>query len=142
MVSTLILSLTLLKPLQPHENAGCSGAPLYIGTSNVPVMNNDAETSVVNIWPLVSVWDTSLPPVAWLYKNAASMYFVQLNGRADLSKFKGIPLGAQLLKAPQSGGNYPIAPLTLSDLVILENALSAKGIVRASCFTSDFHAKK
>jgi len=114
----------------PRINAGCLGAPLRLGTDNVPIGNGTA-TSVMNVWGFV---DGSHRAVGWMYRNYARNYYAQLNYRANLKSYTAVPFASRLLARPSVGDYLPIVQLTAQQLVDIENYFLTKDIRREACF--------
>ena len=128
---------------QATTQAICEGSPIAysIGTGNVSRRGHldTPSTSVINIWAFLR--DHGGPPTAWLFKRAINDYYIQFAPNVHAKSFRDIDFYWRYFQNSESSSNNgPWEPVKVSveQLVSIENILGARGIVRVSCFLSDY----
>lgn len=141
MIGAIILATALWKmPATPLIGRQCFSSPLFLATDNAP-LNNEISTSVVNIWAFIGP-PVDPRPVAWLYKNASGKFYIQFRGPELPSYHSALPFAEKLFaRAKNSPTFFPIVPVNIAQIFMLENTLGQHGIVRESCFLNDYQLK-
>ena len=124
----------------PTVGAQCEGSrSVYaLGTGNIPGSSGQA-TTVVNIWTILP---PKGPPLAWIYKNLAGGYFVQLNNVHYAGAIReAFPhmLTARLLHG--SSDSFLPRPSPISSPDAYDRYFSKLGGRRYSCYTHDLPSK-
>ncbi len=121
----------------------CDGSKIAyaIGTGNISHRGNldTPSTSVINIWAFLP--NRGGFPTAWLFKRAVSDYYIQFAPQVHASTFRDIDLYWRYFQNSHSSSDVgPWEPVKVSadQIISIENILGARGIVRYSCFLSDY----
>jgi hypothetical protein len=131
-------------PSQPISQArvgqSCYDSLLVIGTDNVPV-GNGKPTTIVNIWALLKQKSGDNQPIAWIYKNAAGNYWIQVAGSQSETIRKAFPSGdaARLLQGATAERRS--TPQRVPHLSAYDSLFARVGAIRQACFSRDLSKK-
>ncbi|MHB8153184.1 MAG: hypothetical protein ACYDG3_08995 [Bacillati bacterium] len=119
----------------PREGAVCAGSPLVLTLlqNNLP-QGNLYSTSIVNIWAFIDRRGGAAK--AWLYKNWLGHYYIAFSETQKPSEYPYLRGNWRFFGDP-GGGVYGPRRVHLRELLGIENALGAHGILRVSCFSHD-----